>query len=200
MEDATGASATGTVSGTVITSGTVDHFDQNGANYIAINPINYDELYNRGIHTWEITSTGPYGTAHMNAEPFSYSRLVTEVETLSPELVYRCHFDQAGTYDIYIMGMALGSQNYDSVWVGWDDTPDTTAITITADDGVFYWGAANSAQIVIATNDEEHDLHVWMREGGFALGAIEVHIQGAGTPKVGDSTTSPHTESPRNPY
>lgn len=203
LQDDTGATATGTISGTLASvSATQDYFDQDGADYIAINPLNYDETYERGGYTFVDESVGPYTPdPYVQIRPYTGDVASGDVETDSAERIYRVHFDQDGTYDISIMGLAINNfGQYDELWVGWDNAVETTECKIITDDSTFRWTNAVGSLAVVTGTKAEYDLHVWVKEGGFAIGAIEVYRTVAGSPKVQDATTTPHTESARVAY
>ena len=199
------SSASGSVSGTLVDSSaaTALHFDQDGEVYISIDPTNSHEYFARGGNTWTaVGGAGSPDNTYMQNDPYNGTVASGDVETDSAELVYRVHFDAAGTYTAYIKGMALASTNYDSVWVGFDNVVDTNRIQVTVgtipiDSSDWYWddgtGAGGSAVQITTSGAEDHTFHVWKREGGFALGKIVITSGSA-------PTGAGPAESPENLY
>jgi hypothetical protein len=137
-----------------------------------------------GTHNWVFTTTpinlwsGAVDTNFsaagvMEAQP---NTGVNEgsTSTAGPELTYLVNFTSAGTYHVWMRGIANsppGPSDNDSVLVGLDGTI-TTAIGNsgwTTNEG-FYWdGASNviaGSSTIVVTTAGLHLINVWMREDG----------------------------------
>ena len=91
---------------------------------------------------------------------------------LGPELKYKVKFETAGTYYVWVRGLAIDGSS-DSIHVGLDGTEMTTADNITwaaSTYNSFAWTKdtmdAMRASITVAAQGE-HTVNVWMREDGF---------------------------------
>ena len=121
--------------------------------------------------------------------------------TAGPELSYVVNFTSAGTYYVWMRGIAdspPGPSVNDSVLVGLDGAI-TTAIGNSGwtTNAGFYWdGAANvlaGSDAIVITNTGPHVINVWMRENGFDFDKLVLTTNANYTPTDVGPAKSPAT-------
>ena len=121
--------------------------------------------------------------------------------TAGPELSYVVNFTSAGTYYVWMRGIAdspPGPSVNDSVLVGLDGAI-TTAIGNSGwtTNAGFYWdGAANvlaGSDAIVITNTGPHVINVWMREDGFDFDKLVLTTNANYTPTDVGPAKSPAT-------
>ena len=98
-----------------------------------------------------------------------------------PSLNYDIHFDQAGTYYVYLRGYAMLSNvtGNNSVHIGLNRNVATPSAGLTGFSQTNTWqeGDASSQPIMVTVPSVgKHTLNIWMREDGFVLDRIWLDV------------------------
>ncbi|NJK82170.1 MAG: hypothetical protein HC914_20880 [Chloroflexaceae bacterium] len=133
-------------------------------------------------HRWEATTAfaGFNDTAAVQALPNTGSN--TGLELHGPALLYDIAFQTAGTYHVFLRGLAPdGTTDADSVHVGLNGVPVTTnqGVGLTDFTDQFTWQSnSNFGQPTTLTipTPGTYTLWVWMREDGFVLDRLRLSL------------------------
>ena len=153
---------------------------------VVVEAEHFTDRINRSGQTWMeranqpgFTSTG-FMVAEPNAPPIN-----TGFTTTSPEISFRVFFQAAGTYHVWLRGLATNNSN-DSVHVGLDGAAVSSADRMQLDTkSAFTWfkttmdGPVATIQVASAGL---HSVNVWNRESGFRLDRLLLTSDGAFTP------------------
>jgi hypothetical protein len=134
---------------------------------------NFTGRVDRNSQSWVLRSnvTGYMGAGFMVAEP-GRPLIDTNFATTSAELQWRVNFETAGTYRVWLRGLA-GNTSSDSVHVGLDGQAVASADRMTlATLNAFTWFQTTMDGPVATINVPTAGLHtvnVWTRESGFRV-------------------------------
>ena len=140
---------------------------------------------------------GSTGDGYQEAAPQLDLTIDDNVETVSPGLSYQVHFDQTGTYYLWLRAWALDNRA-DSVHYGLDGMPVSRdysdAAVLPIGTGFAWWSVKDGAgrPTIRVCSRGRHGVNLWMREDGARVDRILLTTNPGYTP-----STPP--ESPRPP-
>jgi len=140
--------------------------------------------------SWELTTNnaGFSGEGAMEAVPNVNLNVNVDI-TVSPRLDYNLDFPTAGTYYVWVRGLAdsaPGPSQSDSVNVGLDGVLPASSSRITGfPPGGYVWSlttVASTPATLVVPDAGPHVLNVWMREDGFIFDKLVVTTNNAYVP------------------
>jgi len=123
-----------------------------------------------GGYEWTLTTNvaGYSNAGALQALPVDTTTITTDYSTLSPQLDYQVKFSQAGTYHVWIRGIAPDGDS-NSLHVGLDGQEAlSTTIAGFSPFGEWVW---SSGAIEVSTPGT-HTVNIWMRESGMTFDKI----------------------------
>jgi hypothetical protein len=132
----------------------------------------YDALTSPQGHDWLLQSTIPShsGAGYMYLSGGDGSPCTMMIETCGASMVYQLSIAADATYHVHLRMWADDSAT-DSVWVGFDGTPNNETVDVT-ENGTWQWASQPTATHVLTAG--AHTLHVWHREGGANVDIVAV--------------------------
>lgn len=158
----------------------------------------------RNEQTW-ITRTvqsGSVGDGYIQTQNDIGQLYATNYITRSPELRYEINFTQAGTYTVWVRGMAVNSAG-DSLHIGLQGAADSTSESITGF-RLFQWGWSSQTMnghpaFITIPSPGVYFINVWAREDGVRLDRLLLTLDNnyipvgegpAESPKIGQVQVS----------
>ena len=126
-------------------------------------------------HDWQTQTAqaGYEGTGYSRALPDIGARYEETETALSPSLSWPIYNETAGSYSIWVRGMAPDAGG-DSLHVGLDGGTPSTAADLTGFTNEWSWSRVTPAgnATVDLTTTGEHTLEAWMREDGLRVDRV----------------------------
>ncbi|MGH2413563.1 MAG: Calx-beta domain-containing protein, partial [Microcystaceae cyanobacterium] len=138
----------------------------------------FNNNVSQGGYSWvSVNESGASGGKALQAGPDTGTNNNTGYVSNSPRLDYNINFVKTGTYYVWILGRAGGSNvgASDSVHAGLDGQAVSTADRISSFTGGYGWSDStmDSAPATInVTSTGLHTFNLWMREDGFIVDKI----------------------------